>query len=92
MAQSKELRLQTGLQTAPTAGVVKIFADISGTLNAMGANSTIYPVGQQWTGVTPLSSLAGVPTITGILTGAAVFLPIIGPSGALFAIPAYRRV
>lgn len=92
MAASKELRLQSTAPDAPTASVVKIYADVSGTLQARGINGTIYPVGQQWTGTTAFSDVRGPLTATGTLTGVACYLPIVGPSGQMFVIPAFRRV
>ena len=92
MAQSKDLRVRTTVPSTPTVGVVTQYVDASGILSQVNENGTIYPVGQQWSGnlfgsqITPVVSVG----VSGTLTGASYFLPVIGPSGQRLAIPAWK--
>ena len=94
MAKSKDLRVQTAVVATPVAGVVSLYADASGIINSVNENGAIYSVGQLYSGsaanmgfpVTQVLSLG----ITGTLTGAAIFLPVVGPSGVRYAFPVWR--
>ena len=96
MAKTKDLRVQTVVPATPAAGVVSQYVDASGICVQVNEGGTVYSVGQQWSG-----SLAGIGGsvaavisvgITGTLTGAAIFLPVTGPSGLKLAIPAWKYV
>ena len=90
-----DLRIQTTRPDVPTtSSVVGVYADPSGAIVSLNAAGTIYPVGQLYTGsaanmgfaVSQVLSLG----ITGSLTGAAIFLPVTGPSGVRYAFPVWR--
>ena len=92
MAQSKDLRVRTTVPNTPSAGVVTQYVDASGILSQVNENGTVYPVGQQWSGNLNGAQIAPVLSvgISGTLTGASYFLPVIGPSGQRLAIPAWK--
>ena len=87
-----DFRVQTTVPSTPSVGVVGTYANPSGILTIVNENGTTYTVGQQWSGTSTLSSIVGTAWATGVLTGAAYFLPVVGPSGILLGIPAWRRV
>ena len=93
MAKSKDLRVQTTVVGTPAVGVVSVYADTSGVLSLVNENGTIYPVGQQWSGNVVGAQFSPVVSmgVSGALTGAVYFLPIIGPSGQNLMIPAWKR-
>lgn len=90
-----DLRIQTTTPDVPTtSSVVGVYADPSGVLVSLNAAGTRYNVGQVFTGsaanlgFSPSASLS--VGITGALTGAAIFLRVVGPSGQDFGIPVWR--
>jgi hypothetical protein len=84
MAKTHDFRLQTGVAPAtPVTGVASYYVNASGVLRFVHANGTSY-----------VASTFYPTNITGVNTGTAnvsLWIPVVGPSGQLLAIPAYSR-
>ncbi len=89
-----DFRIQTTQPDSPSAGVIGVYSDPSGALVSLNSAGTRYTVGQLWTGSAANMGFAVSQAlslgITGSLTGAAIFLPVIGPSGVRYAFPVWR--
>ena len=94
MAQNKDFRTQTATPSTPSAGVVTYYVNNSGILNLVNANGTTYQANQLWSSsvATLNQRVIGGMVTTGTLTGSVGWLPVVGPSGESWAIPAFVRI
>lgn len=87
--KNADFRLQTGVPSAPVAGVVGLYANASGALVQQNSNGAQFSIGSLVTGVIPNASVIG-PVGTGIFafqpTG---WLAYVGPTGQKFAVPVF---